>query len=67
MFFWIFNKLVKLFQFTCNSVNEEDIFDRYSENTIENLSEIVNVPEKKNECYYIDYDEISDITWEDSE
>lgn len=64
--FCIFNKLRQLLYFTCNSVNEENVNDRYSENTIENLPEIVNVPEK-NECYYIDYDVISDITWDGSE
>ena len=61
--FWLFNKLKEIFLFSCTNINENTL-DKCSDDTTDNLSQIVNFPEKKNEVYYIDYDDISDITWD---
>lgn len=60
--FWLFNKLKEIFLFSCISIKENTL-DKSSDNISDNLSQIANFPEK-NEVYYIDYDDISDITWD---
>ena len=60
--FWLFNKLKEIFLFSCTNINENTL-DKSSDIISDNLSQIANFPEK-NEVYYIDYDDISDITWD---
>lgn len=62
MMFWILSKLKEIFLFSCTNINENTL-DKNSDNISDNLSQIVNFPEK-NEVYFIDYDDISDITWD---
>ena len=60
---WLFDKLKEIFLFvSCINIDENKL-EKSSDYTIDNLSQIVNFPDK-NEDFYIDYDDISDITWD---
>tara|TARA_B100002019_G_scaffold253881_1_gene235665 strand:- start:143 stop:337 length:195 start_codon:yes stop_codon:yes gene_type:complete len=60
---WLFDKLKEIFLLiSCINIDEKKL-EKSSDSTIDNLSQIVNFPDK-NEDFYIDYDDISDITWD---
>lgn len=60
---WLFDKLKEIFLFiSCINIDENKL-EKSSNYSIDNLSQIVNFPDK-NEDFYIDYDDISDITWD---